>query len=195
MMRTTCRLPLRAFLLACAPLLMVLTSGTALAQDPPDPPRGPEGRDRADVERRAGPGRGWPGGPPAWQQRSGGATRDRAAFGPAQRLDQLEAKLDTLIAEVRQLRRAINRQRADAERPDSPSRGPGARRGPDAAGPPSRGAGDRGGPQPSWPPFGPRADGPMWRPFPPPAGPPWNRPGWNAPPGRRGPNADTWGPQ
>ncbi len=179
--------PLRTFLLTGSPLLLTLAAVAASAQEASDPPARPDDPARAAADRRERPGRGWPDGTAPWQWPGGRAPRERAALQPAQRLDQLEAKLDTLIDEVRQLRRAINRQRADLQRSSNlPPRGPGDRPRAGSFGSPPRGAWDRGGPQPPAPPYGPRAERPMWRQFPPPGGPPWGGWGWGPPPYRRG---------
>jgi len=132
-----------------ASLLLVFNAGGATAQEESDRPAldrpaGRPGRTERGFDAPQGMRPGWTA-PPT-----------------VRRLEELEAKLDTLLNEVRQLRREIQRQRADMQ--------PGPR-GPQYA-PWPRGGGYRGGygfygpPAPWGPGFG---------------GPPWARPHSDAP--------------
>ena len=171
------------------PLVIVLAAALAAAQGPPDQPPGPP-------DQSPGPAAGRPdGGGPDWpmfERRFGGQWqgqgqqfRTRASEPAAQRLDALEAKLDTLLNEVRQLRREINRQRVGMS-----SRRPGPRYGQGPPQGPYRGEFRRDGQRP---PDGPPADFSPRRQFQPPFDPPFGRPGF-APPDRRGPAGRHQGP-
>ncbi len=167
MTRTIAHRIVRPISLACSTLVVALAVATASAQGPPDPPPGPPdppsgpAADQADdfrpgmPEHRFGPQ--WP----------GPSARGRAFQPAAERLDQLDVKLDTLLNEVRQLRREIHRQRAGM------SPGPrGSQFGPQF-GPWSYPGTHRGGfrPDGQQAPYGPRFNGSQgW------FGPPWGGP-------------------
>lgn len=173
--------PLKARWLVGSWLLWMLAAAAVPAQDPPRRPVRPDGPDHARPERG--------------ERRDGDrAERQRAAPTPAHRLDQLEAKLDTLVAEVRQLRRAINRQRAALERSGRlPARGPGERLRP-GFGPLPHGAYGPAGPGtgPAALPFGPGTmSGNMWGTYPPRGSTYGTYPGF---PGHPGTNVDQFAP-
>ena len=177
MTRTITQRIVRPIWLTCFALIVALATTAASAQGPPDPPAGPRDKSRDPAAEKKDDFR--PGMPdrrfgPQWP---GPAARGRGIqpAAPA-RLDELEAKLDTLLDEVRQLRRDIQRLHANLQ--------PGAR-GPQF-GPPFYPGPYRGGfhPGAQWAPWGPHFKGPQGA-----FGPPWAGPG-------RGPQAmRDWAPR
>ncbi len=89
-----------------AGLVMTLNTAVVAAQDSPAPTRDPATQQKKAHDPRPGRLERWPG-----AQLPGPAARGRPAPAVDDRLTELEAKLDALIHEVRQLRREIQRQR------------------------------------------------------------------------------------
>ena len=85
------RIPRRTLWLSC---LLTLACSHAWAQEPPDP-----GADQADNIRRTLVQRGFFPGPPP------GVQMPIPPGNPSQKIAELEAKIDTLLWEVRELRR------------------------------------------------------------------------------------------